>query len=146
MNAKKKLTLSIDPRLNQRLDIQAAVSGKGHDRSSIVDALITGHIRLPDDWQQFPDIPAATPEPPDASPSGCRRDKTTFHLSVKAARILGLHSQLAETTRSRVVEALIEEHVTPWDVYDPREKHLSTRRKDRRSEATEVNLAAATAA
>jgi hypothetical protein len=139
MNAKKKLTLSIDPRLNQRLDFQAAVAGKGHDRSSIVDALITGHIRLPDDWQDFPDTLSATPEPPDDKAAGRHREKTTFYVSVKAARVLGLHSQLAETNRSRVVEALIEDHVTPWDVYDPREKYLSTRRKDRPSEVGLIN-------
>src|SRR5262245_11051448 len=102
MNAKKKLTLCIEPRLNQRLDIQAAVAGKGHDRSSIVDALITGFIRLPDDWQDFPDTPSAMPEPADDKASPRRREKTTFYVSVKAARMLGLHAQLAETNRSRI--------------------------------------------
>jgi hypothetical protein len=143
MAAKKKLTLSIDPALNRRLDFQAAVDGKGHDRSSIVDALVVAHIRLPDDWQDFPDAPDATPEPPDDKASPHRREKTTFYLGVKAARMLGLHAQLAEKSRSRVVEALIEDHVTPWDVYDPREKFLSSYRKDRRSEAAEISLAVA---
>lgn len=129
---KKKLTLSIDPELNRRLDIQAAVAGKGHDRSSIVDGLIVGNIRLPDDWQDFPDNESATPEPPDDKPSARRRDKTTFYVSVKAARMLGLHSQLAETNRSRIVEALIEDHIPEWGVYDQRKSFVSTRRTDRR--------------
>lgn len=143
---KKKLTLSIDPELNRRLDIQAAVAGKGHDRSSIVDGLITGHIRLPDDWQAFPTDESATPEPTDDKASGRRREKTTFYVSVKAARMLGLHSQLAETNRSRVVEALIEEHVPQWDVYDRRKSFVSTRRNDRRSEASEIRDTAGAAA
>jgi hypothetical protein len=143
---KKKLTLSIDPALNQRLDIQAAVAGKGHDRSSIVDALILGHIRLPDDWQDFPDTDSATPEPPEDKASGRRREKTTFYVSVKAARMLGLHSQLAETNRSRVVEALIDEHVPLWGVYDQRKSFVSTRRNGRQSEAEVISAAVAGAA
>jgi hypothetical protein len=140
---KKKLTLSIDPQLNRRIDLQAALAGKGHDRSSIVDALIVGHIEIPDDWQQFPDIPAQAPEPPDDKAPGRHREKTTYYVTVKAARTLGLHAQLAETSRSRVVEALIEDHITPWDIYDPREKFLSTRRRDRQTEVGPISPAAA---
>jgi hypothetical protein len=143
---KRKLTLSIDPELNRRLDIQAAVAGKGHDRSSIVDALITGHIELPDDWHQFPDMPSATVEPPDDKASGRKREKTTFYLSVKAARMLGLHSQLADTNRSRVVEALIEDHVPLWGVYDQRKSFVSARRIGRQTEAAPISFTDASAA
>jgi hypothetical protein len=143
---KKKLTLSIDPELNRRLDIQAAVAGKGHDRSSIVDALILGHIRLPDDWQDFTDSDATTPEPTDDKPSARQREKTTFYLTAKAARMLGLHSQLSETNRSRVVEALIDEHVPQWDVYDRRKSFVSTRRSDRREAGGEIRDTASAAA
>lgn len=143
---KKKLTLSIDPMLNRRLDLQAALAGKGCDRSSIVDGLILGHIQLPVDWQDFPDTGPITPEPPDDKASPRQREKTTFYVTVKAARVLGLHSQLAETNRSRVVEALIETHVPPWDVYDPREKYLSSYRKGRQSEVAQISSTADVAA
>jgi hypothetical protein len=140
MNAtKKKLTLSIEPSLNRRIDIEAAVRGKGHDRSSIVEGLINRHICLPDDWREFPDNDARTPRPADGKASPRQREKTTFYVSTMAARLLGLHAQLTEEDRSSVVERLIAEHVTPWDVYDPRECHLTTRRKGRQSEAAEIN-------
>jgi hypothetical protein len=142
---KKKLTLSIEPRLNQRLDIEAAVKGKGHDRSSIVDGLILGHVQLPDDWDQFPDAPAETPEPAEAKASRRPTDKTTFYVSVKAARVLGLHSQLAEKNRSRIVQALIEDHVPPWAVYDSREFNRPARRTDRQSRASLISETAALA-
>lgn len=146
MSAKKKLTLSIDPELNRRLDFQAAIHGKGHDRSSIVDALIVGNIQLPDDWQDFPDMPSATPESEDDKASPRRREKTTFYVSVKAARMLGLHAQLAEKNRSRIVEALIEDHIPPWDVYDPRKSFVSTRRIGRQGESASISSAVAGAA
>jgi hypothetical protein len=136
---KKKLTLSIDPELNRRLDIQAVLAGKGHDRSSIVDALITGHVRLPDNWCQLPDMPSVALEPPDDKASGRKREKTTFYLSVRAARMLGLHSQLSETNRSRVVEALIEDHVPMWAAYDQRKSFVSAKRRDRRTEGVEIS-------
>ena len=79
-----------------------------------MDGLITGHIHLPDDWQDFPDAASATPEPADDKASARQRHKTTFYVSIRAARMLGLHSQLAEMNRSRVVEAPIEEHIAPW--------------------------------
>jgi hypothetical protein len=136
---KKKLTLSIEPRLNLRLDIQAAVSGKGHDRSSIVDALILSHIKLPDDWQDFPDAEPGTPELPEDKSSPRQREKTTVYVSAKASRMLGLHAQLAETNRSRVVEALIDTHVPVWAVYDQREYKAPARRSDRRSEGDAIS-------
>jgi hypothetical protein len=143
---KKKLTLSIDPDLNRRLDIQAAVAGKGHDRSSIVDGLITGHIQLPDDWQDFPDSESSASELTEALSAPRQREKTTFYVSIKAARMLGLHSQLTDATRSRVVEMLIATHVTPWGVYDQREKFVSTRRNDRRSAGDAIRDTAEAAA
>ncbi len=143
---KKKLTLSIEPRLNLRLDIQAAVAGKGHDRSSIVDALILGNIKLPDDWQDFPDAESATVEPPDAESSKRQRQKTTVYVSIKAARMLGLHAQLTESNRSRVVEALIDAHIPIWAVYDQREYKTPARRSDRRSEGDSIRDTAQAAA
>jgi hypothetical protein len=143
---KKKLTLSIEPRLNLRLDIQAAVAGKGHDRSSIVDALILSHIKLPDDWQDFPDSSPGTPEPPEDKPSPRQREKTTVYVSGKASRMLGLHAQLAETNRSRVVEALIDAHVPVWAVYDQREFNKPARRSDRRSAGDAIRDTAEAAA
>jgi hypothetical protein len=143
---KKKLTLSIDPELNQRLDFQAAVAGKGHDRSSIVDALVERHIQLPDDWQHFPDVESTASEQPDDKASGRQREKTTFYLSVRAAKILGLHSQLTETNRSRVVESLIEAHVTPWKIYDPREFKAPARRNGRQGEEVSISSSGASAA
>jgi hypothetical protein len=136
---KKKLTLSIEPRLNQRLDIEAAIKGKGHDRSSIVDSLILGHIQLPDDWDQFLDGGHETPEPTDVKASGRKVEKTTFYVSIKAYRTLGLHSQETEKNRSRIVEALIEDHVPPWAVYDSREYKTPARRSDRQSREAPIS-------
>lgn len=131
---KKKLTLSIDTALNRRLDFEAAVRGKGHDRSSIVDALINQHICLPADLLQFPDEAAVTPQRTEDKTVTRQREKTTFYFSPMAARLLGLHAQLAEADRSEIVERLIGDHVPPWDVYDPRESYVATRRKSRQSE------------
>jgi hypothetical protein len=136
---KKKLTLSINTSLNQRLDFEAAVKGKGHDRSSIVEALIVRHICLPDDWQDFPDDGGDTPRRAADKPSVRHREKVTFYFSPKAARLLGLHAQLTEADRSDVVERLIDENVTPWLVYDSRKFHVRTRPKDRQSEEAEIN-------
>lgn len=143
---KKKLTLSIETRLNLRLDIQAAIAGKGHDRSSIVDALILGHIKLPDDWQEFTDSESATPEQTDDKSSPLQREKTTFYVSARAARMLGIHSHLADTNRSRVVEALIDKHVPVWAVYDQREFNKPARRSDRRSAGDAIRDTAEAAA
>ena len=145
MIPKKKLTLSIDPALNQRLDFEAARAGKGHDRSSIVDALIIEHVHLPDDWRGFPDMPSATPEQAEDKPSPRQREKTTFYLSAMASRLLGLHSHIVEADRSSIVERLIREHVTPWDLYDPREKFVTSRRNGRQSEAASISPTAALA-
>ena len=139
MIPKKKLTLSIDPVLNQRLDFEAARAGKGHDRSSIVDALIIEHIHLPDDWRGFPDMAPAAPERTDDKPSSRQREKTTFYLSAMASRLLGLHSHIVEADRSSIVERLIREHVTPWDIYDPREKFLSSYSKGRQKGADSIS-------
>ena len=54
MISKKKLTLTIAEDLNCRLDFDAIIKGKGHDRSSIVDALVSRWIELPEDWRQSP--------------------------------------------------------------------------------------------
>src|SRR5580658_8947202 len=91
---KSKLTLSIDPALNQRLDFQAARDGKGHDRSSIVDALIDQHVKLPDDMQDFfRDVPETQRSDAKSSrrqpPEAVNRDKTTFYLSNLVAKRLG---------------------------------------------------------
>jgi hypothetical protein len=135
----KKLTLSIDPSLNRRIDIEAAVRGKGNNRSSIVEGLIVRHISLPDDWREFPGNEGQTPRPADGKASPRQREKTTFYVSIMAARLLGLHAQLTEEDRSSIVERLITENITPWDVFDPRESFVSTRRKGRQGEGTEIN-------
>src|SRR5271163_4862262 len=95
MNPKKsKLTLSIEPGLNQRLDYQAARDGKGHDRSSIVEALIDRHIKLPGDVRDF-FLDAPETQHTDAKSSrrqpaeAVTRDKTTFYLSPMMAKRLG---------------------------------------------------------
>ena len=139
MIPKKKLTLSIDAELNRRLDLQATFSGKGHDRSSIVDALVVEHIQLPDDWKHHLAPASASPDRTDDKPSPRQREKTTFYLSAQAALILGLHAQLTEADRSSIVEGLIRDHVTPWDLYDPREKYLTSRSKGRQSGADSIS-------
>src|SRR5689334_22078985 len=120
---KTKLTLVIGEKLNQRLDLQAAISGKGHDRSSIVDALVNAHIRLPEAVDAILTQPAeskvSTRQPAEDGITG----KTTFYLHPSTARRLELHMTWAGEDRSEAVERLIREHVTPWDVYDPRKYH-----------------------
>lgn len=143
---KKKLTLSIETALNRRLDFEAAVRGKGHDRSSIVEALISGHISLPADWQQFAVEGEATPQRTADKAPARQREKTTFYFSPMAARLLGLHAQLAEADRSEIVERLIREHVAPWDVYDPRDSYVASRRKSRQSEEAEISSSVAVSA
>jgi hypothetical protein len=144
---KSKLTLSIDPGLNQRLDFQAARDGKGHDRSSIVDALIDQYVKLPGDVQDFfldapetrrSDAKSSRRQPPEA----VNRDKTTFYLSHLVAKRLGHYAVWLGKDRSSIVEALIRDHVTPWDLYDPRESHLTTRRKDRQGREAQINSSA----
>jgi hypothetical protein len=147
MTAKKtKLTLVIGEKLNQRLDLQAAIGGKGHDRSSLVEGLIDAHIRLPHA------VDAILTEPAEAKASGRQptedgtRGKTTFYLAPSTARRLQLHATWTGEDRSEAVERLIREHIPPWDVYDPRKSFVSTRRNGRQSEAEVISSAAATAA
>jgi hypothetical protein len=147
MNVKKtKLTLVIGEKLNQRLDLQAAIGGKGHDRSSIVEGLINAHIRLPD---AVDDILS---EPAEAKASGRQpardgtRGKTTFYLSPSTARRLQLHATWTGEDRSEAVERLIREHVPPWDVYDPRKSFVSARPKGRQSDAAPISPDAASPA
>lgn len=148
MNTKKsKLTLSIEPGLNQRLDFQAARDGKGHDRSSIVEALIDQYLKLPGDVQDF-FLDAPQTQRPDAKSSrrqpaaAVNRDKTTFYLSFMVAKRLGHYAVWVGKDRSSIVEGLIRDHVTPWDIYDPRESHLTTRRKDRHGREAQINSSA----
>jgi hypothetical protein len=141
---KSKLTLSIDPGLNQRLDFQAARDGKGHDRSSIVEGLIDTHIKLPDDMDDFFDDVPETRAPDDKSSrrqaaETVTRNKTTFYLSPKVAKRLSLYAVWTKKDRSSIVEGLIRDHVTQWDIYDPRESYLTTRRKDRQSGASPIS-------
>jgi hypothetical protein len=140
MSANKvKLTLVIADKLSQRLDIQAAVAGKGHDRSSIVEALVNAHISLPEA------VDAILTRPMEAKPSGDqaaedeKRSKMTFYLSPSTARRLQLHATWSGEDRSEAVERLIREHITPWDVYDPREYYRPARRRDRPSEAPQIS-------
>jgi hypothetical protein len=160
MLAKKKLTLSIARELNQRLDFEAALKGKGTDRSSLVDALLNERICLPADWTDFAVTSPETPCPPEAKPSrkpgdsDATREKTTFYISGKAAMLLSLWASLTQTDRSAVVEGLIRDHVTPWQAYDPRTHHTAAYRRssgrvvteDRRDHADEVSQATQEAA
>jgi hypothetical protein len=140
VNAKKtKLTLVIGEGLNRRLDYQAARDGKGHDRSSIVEALVEAHISLPEAVDAILTQPAeavASARQPSADGA---RSKTTFYLSPSAARRLQLHATWKGEDRSEAVERLIRDHVTPWDVYDPRKSYVSARRIGRQSEATQIS-------
>jgi hypothetical protein len=151
MPKKSKLTLSIASDLSQRLDFQAARDGKGHDRSSILEDLIKDHVPLPDDLAAFL-VGARQAGPTDdkasrrQSPRPVARGKTTFYLSVEFARRLSLHAVLTGEDRSSIVEGLIRDNFTPWNIYDPRESHLSTRRKSRQSDSAEINSPVADAA
>jgi hypothetical protein len=147
VNAKKsKLTLVIGEKLNQRVDLEAAIRGKGHDRSSIVEALVDAHIRLPHAVDAILTQPAEARACTRQPSEDGTRSKTTFYLSASAARRLQLHMTWTGEDRSEAVERLIREHITPWDVYDPREKFLSTRRIGRQSEAPQISSDVASAA
>jgi hypothetical protein len=140
----KKLTLSIEQGLNRRLDIQAALDGKGHDRSSILDGLVKQHIERPDDVTAFM-VDAPKPQATEVKASGSQpvatvtRSKTTYYLSFESDRVLRLHALLTRQDLSPIVEGLIRAHVTPWDIYDPREFHLTSRRKDRQGGARPIS-------
>jgi hypothetical protein len=146
---KKKLTLSIESSLIRRLDIEAAKEGKGHDRSSIVGALVEGHIILPDEVGDFFDESSTPAQQPDGKASErqptnpTNREKTTLYLSVKSARRLGLHATWTGEDRSSAVERLIREHIPSWKIYDPEDSYLTTRRKDRQGGAPSVRDSAA---
>lgn len=150
---KNKLTLVIGARLNQRLDFQAAINRlnpdglvKGDDRSSIVEGLVNAYISLPES------VDAILTRPAEDMPSGGHhtedgpREKTTFYLSPAAARRLQLHATWTGEDRSMTVERLIRSWVTPWDFYDPREKFVSSRRKESARASDGVNPSAASAA
>jgi hypothetical protein len=142
--SKDKVLLSIEPGLLQRLDFQAARDGKGHDRSSIVEGLIKSHLVLPDDLAALL-LVSNTPGLGDVKAAGCQsceaveRSKATLHLSVDASRRLGFYAVWVDRNRGAVVEDLIREHVTPWKIYDPRECHLTSRRKDRRNDEAQIS-------
>lgn len=142
---KIKVTLLIPEKLNQRLDFQAAVDGKGSDRSSILQGLIEAHISLPDGIGDLLEGCTGAAEAAEAKPSGrqptrdATRSKTTFYLSPRTARRIKLHADWTGEDRSSAAERLIREHITPWDVYDPREKFVSARRTDRRSVADQLS-------
>ena len=146
---KTKVTLLIPEKLNQRLDFQAAVDGKGSDRSSILEALIEAHISLPHSTSDLLDGCPETSEPAEAKPGGrqptrdATRSKTTFYLTPKTASRLKIHADWTGEDRSSTAERLIREHITPWDVYDPREKFLSSRRSDRRSVVDQLSATVA---
>jgi hypothetical protein len=134
---KKKLTLSIVPDLSQRLDFEAAVTGK--DRSSIVNDLILNHIALPKDWT---DLDTLCPTDAIASPRqptpAAKRGKTTFYVEAKASMILGVHAGLTGIDRGDVVGRLIRDHVTPWKTYDETKHHLSAFPSIRRKHAAQI--------
>src|SRR5262245_41438945 len=105
MSAKKtKLTLVIGEKLNQRVDLEAAIRGKGHDRSSIVEALVDAHIRLPEAVDAILSQPAETKASTRQPSEDGARSKTTFYLSASAARRLQLHMTWTGEDRSEAVE------------------------------------------
>jgi hypothetical protein len=126
----KKLTLSIDPGLNQRLDFQVAKDGKGSDRSSLLDGLVKAHIQRPDDVSALM-VDAPKSQPTDAKtsrrqpPATADKSKTTYYLSVEADRLLRLRSLMTGDDLSTIVSGLIADHVAPWDIYDRRTHHTS---------------------
>jgi hypothetical protein len=148
MTAKKtKLTLVIGEKLNRRLDFQAAI--RGADRSAILAALIDDLICLPQDVDVLLACCARPSCPPDVVASRAdgerdgRRIKTTFYLPDMTAARLKLHADSTGEDRSTTAERLIRDNVAPWEFYDPREKFLSSYRKDRQSQAPSMNPAAA---
>jgi hypothetical protein len=142
---KSKLTLSIAAALNQRLDFEAAIKGKGHDRSSIVEALISEHVKLPENVDQLLDSSPEMQEAQDAKTSGRQpteavtRGKTTFYFSPTAARRLRLHSLSTGQDCSSIVEGLIRDHVAPWKTYDESKMFVSARPRDRRRNEPQLN-------
>jgi hypothetical protein len=149
----KKLTLSIAPELNRLLDIQAALDGKGSDRSSLLDGLVKAHIKRPDDLDS---LMAGIQESQSAvvKASGSRSPKTTYYLSVEADTRLRFHKMTTREDLSKIVENLIRDNVTHWGaydtakqrVYDPSEHRLHKHSKGRQNEAFEVNSPDAEAA
>lgn len=147
MSAKKtKLTLVIADALNQRLDFEAAVRGKGHDRSSIVEDLVRAHICLPEAVGEILTRPMDVKSSGGQPTEGGKRSKVTFYLTDETARRLALHMTWTGEDRSEAVERLIREFITPWDVYDPRKSFVSTRRIGRQSEGEAISSTAAAAA
>src|SRR5271163_1985235 len=125
----KKLTLSVDPGLNQRLDIQAALGGKGSDRSTILDGLVKAHIKRPEDMDALmADAPKSEPAEAMASRGQAApnvdKSKTTYYLSVESDRLLRLRSLMTGNDLSTIVSGLIREHITPWTVFNPAEFRL----------------------
>jgi hypothetical protein len=145
---KVKLQLSLSTALVRRLDYEAARRGPGLDRSALVEALVVEHVQLPAGWV----VGGGGAEPPRAIESSAaeRREgsesgryKTTLHLTVLTARSLGVYSAWFGLDRGDVVDQLIREHVTPWDLYDPRESYLTSRRKDRRTGDAQLSVSGA---
>jgi hypothetical protein len=134
---KKKLTLSIETDLTRRLDFEAALRGKGHDRSSIVGDLVDLHIDLPADWKPLAVEVETIPEWMAAKMPARQRDKATFYFSPMTAMRLGLYARRLGFDQSDVVEGLIRKYITPWDIYDPRTHHTSANPTNRRRKVTE---------
>jgi hypothetical protein len=142
MNAnakKKKLTLSIEMDLTRRLDFEAALRGKGHDRSSIVGDLVDRHIALPADWKPLAVEVETLPEWMAAKAPARQRDKATFYFSPMTAMQLSLYARRLGFDQSDIVEGLIRAYVTPWDIYDPRTHHTSANPTNRRKKGTNSN-------
>jgi hypothetical protein len=158
----KKLTLSIDPELNRLLDFQAALNGKGSDRSHLLDDLVMNHIEHPDDWDSLV-ASVKDSQPTGVKASGSQGSKTTYYLSVEAEVRLRVHKMKTREDLSTTVANLIRDHIPHWGIfdtvkerlYDPTEKalyDLSTQKpislsdKDRLKRALKVISPAAEAA
>jgi metal-responsive CopG/Arc/MetJ family transcriptional regulator len=142
---KKKLTLSIVNDLNQRLDFEAAITGK--DRSSIVSELIENHIALPTDWSDLDTLcPTDAKSSPRQQTEDAKRSKTTFYISAKASMSLSVQAGLTGTDRSDVVETLIRDHIAPWKTYDERKHHLRALPTNRRKHSVQITSSDSVAA
>jgi hypothetical protein len=143
--AKTKLTLSVANDLSQRLDFEAAVTGK--DRSAIVNDLILNHIVLPADWADLDTLCSqeAKASPRQPTPAA-KRAKTTFYVSAKASMVLGVHAGLTRSDRSDILGGLIRNHVTPWKAYDESKHHTSAFPTSRRKRPAEINSSDSAAA
>ena len=148
LGSKVKLQLSVEGALVRRVDYDLARRGPGLDRSGLVESLVNEHLSIPVGLiagGDGLDSPLAIESSAAVRPADgqLERYKTTLHLSASAARRLGVYAAWNRLDRGDVVSALIREHITPWETYDPRESYLTSRRKDRRNGDAQLSVSGA---